>query len=658
MNTEIIRPDDNKKKISNHLINEKSPYLMQHAYNPVDWYPWGEEAFARAEKENKPVLLSIGYSTCHWCHVMEKESFTDPAIAVIMNKNFICIKVDREERPDIDRLYISAVTALTGSAGWPLNVFLTPKLKPFFGGTYFPDKSRFGIYSWSDLLNKIAIAWKDPVTYGKIMGSADALTDLLRKNLSYGQKNTGSKQNRQAHLDKAFEYYASVFDGKSGGFGKAPKFPSPSISNFLFAYSSYERKAGNAASAEKALQMADFTLRAMARGGIYDQIGGGFHRYSTDEKWHIPHFEKMLYDNAQLITTYLEAYQITSDDYFATIARETADYVLREMTSPQGGFYSAEDADSLPDKPGKESPEEEREKIEGAFYVWSVEELDDILGNDAAGMLSFYFGVIPGGNAESDPHGYFKGKNILHVKHTVEETAIKFNLSKEKTAQIINKSTKKLYYTRIKRKRPHLDDKILTSWNGLMISALCKAYQVLGDKKYLGAAINAAEFILSDLYDEKTGILFRRWRDGEKNIFGMGSDYAFLVSGLIDLYVAGSGSKWLKTAILLSEEQLRMFYDAEYGGFYMTDPEHDKNLILRVKDDSDSVIPSPGSIAIRNLLRLSGITGRMDFIQAAEKTIEAILSGDTFHPASFPHMLAVLCQMEAGGIRKEQEMKI
>ncbi len=633
--------------IPNHLINEKSPYLMQHAYNPVDWYPWGEEAFARAEKENKPVLLSIGYSTCHWCHVMEKESFTDPAVALIMNKNFICIKVDREERPDIDRIYISAVTALTGSAGWPLNLFLTPKLKPFFGGTYFPGRSKFGITSWADLLNKITIAWNDPVTYGKIISSADSITEAVRNNLSPGHNITASTQNRNVHLEKAFEYYASVFDGKSGGFGKAPKFPSPSILNFLLAYYSYGKKAGNAASAKKALQMADFTLKAMARGGIYDQIGGGFHRYSTDEKWHIPHFEKMLYDNAQLITTYLEAYQITSDNYFIKIAGETADYVLRDMTNPMGGFYSAEDADSLPGKPVQISPGEEQEKIEGAFYVWSRKELDDILGVDAAEIFSFHFGVLLGGNAEHDPHGYFEGKNILYARHTIEETAAKFNLSKEKISQIINESTNRLYHARRKRIRPHLDDKILTSWNGLMISALCKAYQVLGDKKYLEAAKNAAEFILSDLYDKKTGRLFRRWRDGEKNIFGMGSDYAFFISGLIDLYVSDSGSKWLEAAVLLSEEHLRLFYDAENGGFYMTSPEHDKNLILRIKDDSDSVIPSPGSVAIRNLLRLSGITGRIDFAKVAEKNIEAILSGDTFHPASFPNMLAVLCDIEA-----------
>ncbi len=647
MNTEETKPNDCIKKIPNHLINEKSPYLIQHAYNPVEWYPWGEEAFARAEKENKPVLLSIGYSTCHWCHVMENESFTDPAIAALMNKNFVCIKVDREERPDIDRLYVTAVTALSGSAGWPLNMFLTPKLKPFFGGTYFPAKAAFGISTWPDLLNKIAVAWKDPLTYGKITGSADALTDIVQKNLSFGRIITASKQSRQESFEKAFKYYVSVFDGKSGGFGKAPKFPSPSILNFLLAYSMSEKKAGNTASSKKALQMAAFTLESMARGGIYDQIGGGFHRYSTDEKWHIPHFEKMLYDNAQLITTYLEAYQVTADDYFAKIAGETADYVLRDMRSPQGGFYSAEDADSIPDQPAQRSPEEAEEKIEGAFFVWRMEELKNILGDEAVGIVAFHFGVLPEGNAKYDPHGYFAGKNILYAGKSVDETAVKFNLSKEKTSRIINEAKIKLFYTRTKRKKPHLDDKILTSWNGLMISALCKAYRVLGDEKYLAAAKTAAEFILSDLYDEKTGKLFRRWRDGEKNIPGMGSDYAFLVSGLIALYEAGSGQKWLEKAVLLSEEHLRLFYDAEYGGFYMTNPDHDKNLIMRIKDDADGVIPSPGSVAIRNILCLSGITGRIDFAGVAEKTIESVLSGENFHPASFPHMMAVLCDIEA-----------
>ena len=452
-------------------------------------------------------------------------------------------------------------------------------------------------------------------------------------------------------MDLAFRQYNERFDHQFGGFGSAPKFPTPH--NLLFLLRYYNRTQNS-----EALEIVTKTLTEMRKGGMYDQIGFGFHRYSTDRHWLVPHFEKMLYDNAQLITAYVAAYQMTSDDYFAKIAGETAAYVLHDMTSPRGGFYSAEDADSIPGKPDQGNPDEEQEKIEGAFYVWSRKELYDILEDDAADIFSFHFDVFPEGNAEHDPHGYFEGKNILHVKQTVEETAIKFNLSKEKTGRIINEAKEKLYYARMKRKRPHLDDKILTSWNGLMISALCKAFQVLGDKKYLEAAKNAAEFILSDLYDEKTGRLFRRWRDGEKNILGMGSDYAFFISGLIDLYVSDSGSKWLETAVFLSEEHLRLFYDAEYGGFYMTSPEHDKNLILRVKDDSDSVIPSPGSVAIRNLFRLSGITGRMDFAKTAEKSIEMILSGDAFHPASFPDMLAALCNIEAGEDGKEQETDI
>jgi hypothetical protein len=632
------------KSIPNHLINEKSPYLIQHAYNPVDWYPWGEEAFARAEKENKPVLLSIGYSTCHWCHVMERESFTDPAVAELMNSSFVCIKVDREERPDIDRLYISAVTALTGSAGWPLNIFLTPMLKPFFGGTYFPNNTKFGMSSWPEVLNKVAAAWKDPVTYGKITSSADALTEMVRKSLSPVRNIYAQNQNIQNCFDNAFNYYASVFDEKEGGFGKAPKFSSPSILNFLLAYSLLEKKKGNAVSSKKALDMADITLRAMARGGIYDQIGGGFHRYSTDGKWHIPHFEKMLYDNAQLISAYLEAYRITEDGYFAKIAADSANYILRDMTHPKGGFYSAEDADSIPGEVNLEEPE--KEKIEGAFYVWSRKELDEILGNDAAGIFSSHFGVIPEGNAENDPHGYFEGKNILYAKQTLEETAKEFDLPKEKVARIIDESTGLLFSARAKRIRPHLDDKILTSWNGLMISALCRAFQVLGNKKYLEAAKNAAEFILSELYDEKTGKLSRRWRDGEKNISGMGSDYAFFVSGLIDLYLSDSGPRWLKAAVSLAEEHLTRFYDSENGGFYMTSPGHDKNLLLRIKDDSDSVIPSPGSVAIGNLMHLSVINGRPDFAQAAKKSVQAVLSGESFHPASYPHMLAVLCNAD------------
>lgn len=644
----------NNRKIinnSNRLINEKSPYLLQHAYNPVNWYPWGDEAIDRAVKEDKPIILSIGYSTCHWCHVMENESFTDNNIAKIMNENFICIKVDREERPDLDRIYISAVTTLTGSAGWPLNVFLTPKLKPFFGGTYFPAKSNFGITSWPDLLNKIASIWNDPVIHKDIIASSDKLADILKNNLSYDKILSASEKNKDIHIDDAFKYYSSSFDDKFGGFGKAPKFPSPSILKFILAYFKYAKKTEEPASAKRALNMVDHTLKAMAKGGIYDQVGGGFHRYSTDEKWHIPHFEKMLYDNAQLVDVYLEAYQITSDKFFADVAKETCDYILSGMTSSQGGFYCAEDADSFPGQASQEGLQNTHKKVEGAFYVWSRKELDDILGEEKAQIFSYRFGVMEEGNATNDPHGYFEKKNILYVKYSIEETAKEFNLLPDKTEQILNEAKYKLCQYRKNRERPHLDDKILTSWNGLVISAFSRAYKVLGSEKYLKAAKDAAGFIMSNLYDQTTGKLYRRWREGERAVLGMGSDYAFFICGLIDLYESDSDTKWLKTAVLLSEDYLRLFYDEQYAGFYMTSPEHDKNLIIRAKDDSDSVIPAHGSVGIRNLLRLSKITGRTDFGEIAKKALEAALSASTFHPALFPYVLAVICDLLVEGKR-------
>jgi len=637
--------DNNKlTNNSNRLINEKSPYLLQHAHNPVDWYPWGDEAIERAVKENKPIILSIGYSTCHWCHVMENESFIDHSIAKIMNDNFICIKVDREERPDLDRIYISAVTALTGSAGWPLNVFLTPKLKPFFGGTYFPAKSNFGIISWIDLLNRITSVWNDPVIHEDLVASADKITDILIKNLTYDKVFSANEKNKESYIDDAFKYYSSSFDKKYGGFGKAPKFPSPSTLKFLLAYYTYAKTIEEPAIAKRALDMVHYTLKAMARGGIYDQTGGGFHRYSTDERWHIPHFEKMLYDNAQLVDTYLEAYQMTTDKFFAKIAKETCDYILSDMTSPLGGFYSAEDADSYPGQISQYK--DKNNKVEGAFYVWDKKELNEILGEDTAQIFSYHFGVMEEGNATHDPHGYFKKKNILYVKHSIDETARKYNLLPDKVEQILNDARYKLLKERANRERPHLDDKILTSWNGLMISAFSKAYKVLGSEKYLKAAKDAAGFIMSNLYDQITGKLYRRWREGERAVLGMGSDYAFFISGLIDLYESDSDKKYLETAVLLSEEYLRLFYDEKYAGFYMTSQEHDKNLIIRAKEDSDSVIPSHGSVAIKNLLRLSKITGRADFGEIAQKAIEAALSASTFHPALFPYMLAVICDME------------
>ncbi|MGB6011159.1 MAG: thioredoxin domain-containing protein, partial [Desulfobacterales bacterium] len=518
---------ENKVK-PNRLIHEKSPYLLQHAYNPVDWWPWGEAALEKARQEDKPILLSIGYSTCHWCHVMELESFMNSDIAELMNAYFICIKVDREERPDLDKIYMTAVTAITGSGGWPLNVFLTPDLKPFYGGTYFPPEPRQGSFAWPDLLRLIAVGWKDPDQREKFQSFSQKLYEGITKALSWTSSDASIDSNL---LHTALDRFSSRFDKSLGGFSPAPKFPSPSIQSFLFAYDFYHRTG-----VEKnkkitpARAMGDFTLRAMANGGIYDQLGGGFHRYSTDAKWHVPHFEKMLYDNAQLLKNYLDGYLITRDRYFEEIAGETADYVLRDMTHPDGGFYSAEDADSLPAETRSNKGHEK--KVEGAFYVWTKKEIHALLGTGAGEIFSFCYGVKAKGNAENDPFDEFKGKNILFVAHSIDKVADHFNLSNEDIETSLTQSKRKLFAARAKRPRPHLDDKILTSWNGLMISSLSKAYQVLGEGRYLEAAEKAAEFIRKNLYDAKTRQLFRRWRNGERKIAGMADDYAFLTQGL------------------------------------------------------------------------------------------------------------------------------
>ena len=637
-----IAAEENKmnenKNEPNRLIHEKSPYLLQHAYNPVDWFPWGNEAFEKSQAENKPILLSIGYSTCHWCHVMEEESFMDPDIANIMNTHFICIKVDREERPDLDKIYITAVSALTGSAGWPLNVFLTPELKPFYGGTYFPPVPKSGVLAWPDLLKIIATAWKDPSKKQKLLSSGQELSRIVTNHLSWSSSHGPIDINL---LDKALNIFSTRFDKNLGGFSQAPKFPSPSIQSFLMAYHHFSKNSSNQVQQrDSALAMSDFTLRAMAIGGIYDQLGGGFHRYSTDAKWHVPHFEKMLYDNAQLLRNYLDAFLITRDKFFEKIARETADYVLRDMTHPDGGFYSAEDADSLP--PDSDENVDHKKKIEGAFYVWEQKEIDAVLGPDPGEIFSYHYGLQLEGNVEYDPHGDFKGKNILFVAHSLDETADKFSKSKNAIAQTLKESKLKLLQARTARPRPHLDDKILTSWNGLMISALSRAYQVLEDERYLIAARRAAKFIQKNLYDSATKLLHRRWRKGERKIAGMASDYAFLIQGLIDLYEADFDPGQLEWALELMDEQIKLFYDKENGGFFMTRKDHDKNIIMRVKEDSDSVIPSAGSVAVLNLLRLARFADTTEYAKVAENTLKNILSRIKAQPDSAPNLLIAL----------------
>ncbi|MDH3881811.1 MAG: thioredoxin domain-containing protein, partial [Desulfobacteraceae bacterium] len=603
----------------NRLIHEKSPYLLQHAYNPVDWYPWAEEALEKALKEDKPILLSIGYSTCHWCHVMEEESFMNSDIADLMNTHFVCIKLDREERPDLDRIYMTAVTAITGSGGWPLNVFLTPDLKPFFGGTYFPPAPKQGMLVWPDILRFIAVAWKDPSQRNKFQSFSSNLQESIANALSWTSKD--SVINTDV-IETALDAFSSRFDKDLGGFSPAPKFPSPSIQNFLFAHYFYDK---NGIKKDKtALLMGTATLRAMANGGIYDQLGGGFHRYSTDAKWHVPHFEKMLYDNAQLLRNYLDAFLITGDRFFEKIARETADYVLRDMTHLDGGFYSAEDADSLPT--GKNLEDTNKKKAEGAFYVWEQKEIKDLLGDGPGEIFSYRYGVKPEGNAEFDPFNEFRGKNILFNAHSIDEVAKKFDLSKEDIETSLIQSKLKLLAVRSKRHRPHLDDKVLTSWNGLMISALSRSYQVLGEKRYLEAARNAAIFLRKNLYDDKTNTLLRRWRQGERKIAGMADDYAFLIQGLIDLYEADFDPGWIEWALKLMDDQIQLFYDAENGGFFMTRKGHDKTIDLRIKEDTDNVIPSAASVAVSNGLRLAKFADSRGYSVVVEQTLKSILA--------------------------------
>ncbi len=599
--------------MDNHLIAEKSPYLQQHAHNPVDWYPWGEAAFQKARDEDKPIFLSVGYSTCHWCHVMERESFESEAIAEIINRHFVPVKVDREERPDVDRIYMAYVQAATGSGGWPMSVFLTPDLKPFFGGTYFPPDNRYGRPGFPLLLERIASAWRDQ--RAEILETSRNVISQLEKYANPAA--TGGIADKTT-LDSAFQYFRRTFDATHGGFGDAPKFPRPVIFNFLFRY--YART-----NRSEALQMSLDTLRAMAAGGMHDQLGGGFHRYSVDERWFVPHFEKMLYDQAQLAIAYLEAFQITQNQHYAGIARSTLDYVLRDMTHPEGGFYSAEDADSVID------PSNPSEKGEGAYFIWTAQELEQVLGPDLYELFAAHYGVERNGNVQHDPQGEFTGKNILYLKQSPEPGA----------ALSLQQARAKLLAARAKRVRPHLDDKILTSWNALMISAFAKAAQVLDDRRYLIAAQRAASFVLTRMYNPATGILSRRFREGDAAIHGFLDDYAFLIAALLDLYAADFDVQHLKQAFTLSGKMRELFEDSDGGAFYMTAP-GDSSLVMRLKDDYDGAEPSGNSVALLDLLRLAHLTDRADFRQAANRTLDALMPKMSAQPVAVPQMLVAL----------------
>jgi uncharacterized protein len=613
---------------TNRLAREKSPYLLQHAHNPVDWYPWGEEAFAKARRENKPIFLSIGYSTCHWCHVMAHESFEDEATAAIMNREFVSIKVDREERPDVDRVYMTFVQATTGGGGWPMSVWLTPDLKPFVGGTYFPPVDRYGQPGFKKVLERIAAAWKQD--HAKIADQGSKLLEALRESQN-AQAETTAKIDNQ-FFQTAYEQLSRSFDDKEGGFGTAPKFPRPGSLNFLTRFYARDPKGE---SGKHALEMDLVTLRKMAAGGIHDHLGGGFHRYSVDRYWHVPHFEKMLYDQAQLASAYLDAFQIGHDRQYADVARDILDYVARDMTSKEGGFFSAEDADSLFEH-GKP------EHGEGAFYVWTEKQIDAALGDDSA-VFKFHYGVQAHGNAPegSDPQDEFHGKNILIERHTIAETAKHSKKSEDEVRQSLARSREKLLSIRNKRPRPHLDDKIIAAWNGLMISAYACAAQVLDEPRYLENATRAAKFLRANLYDDKSKLLFRNYREGRSQVEGFADDYAFVIQGLLDLYEVSFDVGWLKFAIELQGMQDDLFYDEKNGGYFSTSGK-DKSVVLRMKDDNDSAEPAASSIAALNLLRLAQFRDDKKLDERARKTIGAFAPTLSHFASAMPQMLVAL----------------
>ncbi len=597
---------------SNHLVHEKSPYLLQHSCNPVDWYPWSEEAFEKAKNDDKPIFLSIGYSTCHWCHVMERESFEDPEIAELMNDAFVNIKVDREERPDIDSIYMYVCQLMTGSGGWPLTIIMTPEKKPFFAATYIPRETRFGRTGMKELIPQIKQIWDKK--RDDIYNAAEQILSSLQEM----EHDEGSIDPDM--LDYAYLKLSDSFDEQYGGFRRAPKFPSPHIILFLLRY-------WNRTGVKNVLKMVEKTLTQMRLGGIFDQLGYGFHRYSTDSKWIVPHFEKMLYDQAMLCMAYTEAYQVTKDKLFHQTVEEVVDYVLREMTSPQGGFYSAEDADS--------------EGEEGKFYVWTEDELREHVEDD---LVLKVFNVQGDGNFREEVSGSKTGKNILYLKKPVSELASDHKVSKDELESRLQDARQRLWEVRDKRVHPLKDDKILTDWNGLMIAALAKASAVFDNEhpEYRQAAEKSTEFILNNLIRDDE--LLHRFRDGEAAINGFLDDYSFFIWGLIELYEATFKPEYLKKAVELSEKMVNKFYDEQRGGFYLTpsDSNSDSEQIIRKKEIYDGAYPCGNSVAILNLLRLTHMTANTEFEGIASESIESVAGKASITPEAFIQFLTAV----------------
>ena len=597
----------------NKLIKEKSPYLLQHAYNPVDWHAWNEETFEKARLENKPIFLSIGYSTCHWCHVMEKESFEDAEVAELMNEAFVSIKVDREERPDIDHVYMTVCQMMTGSGGWPLTIVMTPDKKPFFAATYIPKGNRFGRAGMMELIPRIREVWTN--RHKEVLDSAENMTVALQ---SMEKEKLGELLDA-AVFDKAFEELSQRFDKTYGGFSGAPKFPTPH--NFFFMLRYWRRT-----DQQEALKMVEKTLQEIRWGGVFDQIGFGFHRYSTDKEWLVPHFEKMLYDQAMLALAYLETYQATGNTLYSDTAREIFTYVLRDLKSPEGGFYSAEDADS--------------EGVEGKFYVWTEQELRGTLPPDEADLIVRVFHVEKNGNFREEASGKSVGANILYTGKSLADIASVMKLPAEALKQKIDSARSRLFEVRERRVHPHKDDKILTDWNGLMIAALARGAQVLGDKSYADAAENAVEFILNRLR-KPDGRLLHRYRDEEASIAAHLDDYAFLVWGLIETYEATFDARYLTTALEFNKEMIRRFWDERGGGLYFTSDDAE-NLIVRKKEVYDGALPSGNAVAMLNLLRLGRFTGDADLEDRAFKIQKAFSEQVRQFPSGYTQFLSAV----------------
>jgi uncharacterized protein len=601
------------RKRQNRLTYEKSPYLLQHAHNPVDWYAWGPEAFEKAGKENKPIFLSIGYSTCHWCHVMAHESFEDPEVARLLNEVFVCIKVDREERPDIDNIYMRVCQMMTGSGGWPLTIFMTPDKKPFFAGTYIPKESRFGRLGMLELIPRIKEVWQSK--HEEILKSADQITAALDQ---VSVNSTGTELD-ESTLRTAYAQLASRFDEQFGGFASAPKFPTPHNILFLLRY---WQSTGD----EKALRMVEKTLQAMRYGGIYDHVGFGFHRYSTDSEWLVPHFEKMLYDQAMLAMAYIEAFQATAKMEYGETAKEIFSYVLRDMTDQMGGFYSAEDADS--------------EGVEGKFYIWTEDEVRQILKGEEADLIISVFNIEKTGNFKEEATAKSTGTNILHLKRSLTEIALKMKTSVEELNKRIETARQKLFTYRNKRIHPHKDDKILTDWNGLMIAALAKGAQVCNKPEYADAAERAIDFILKTMR-RQDGRLLHRYRDGQAAVLANVDDYAFLIWGLLELYETTFDTGHLKTALDLNKELIKYFWDEQRGGFYFTADDAEE-LIVRQKEIYDGAVPSGNSVEMLNLLRLSRITADSDLEKKAIKIMLAFSSDVINVPSGYTQLMVAL----------------